>query len=387
MTTLSIFDAASEAGERIGLIDGGNTYSFASLAEMTAQTTVSHRVAAEPTIDTVIAIYSALAAGRRITLIHPRLTSVEREQLPAPAQGEGAGIIVYTSGSCAAPKPVLLTPDMLVASAAANAANLGWRDSDRWLCPLPLAHVGGLSVITRCLIARRCAALGGVDDLAGITLASVVPAQLSRMIERDPPRSLRAVLVGGAFAAPALLARARERGFPVLATYGMTEACSQIATEREPGDGLVPLNGMELRFVDGRISVRGPAVAAAFDGHDWLETGDLGSLDDRGRLVVHGRADDLIVTGGENVHPLEVESALLALPAVEDACVFGTPDEQWGEIVTAAVVASAPPDELRRQLEDKLARFKLPRRFEIADALPRTASGKVDRAAVRRRYG
>ncbi len=381
MTALSIFDAAEQAGDPIGLIDGDSEYSFAQLADLTSQSTVAHRIAAEPGVDTVVAVYSALAAHRTITLIHPRLTRAEREELPPPAKG--AGIVVYTSGSSGTPKPVLLTDEMLLASARASAANLAWRDGDRWLCPLPLAHVGGLSVITRCLIARRCAVLRDVDSLRGITLASVVPVQLTRMIEADAPPSLRAVLVGGASVGPALLARARERGFPVLATYGMTEACSQIATERAPGDGLQPLAGMELRFDAGRIFVRGPAVA----GSDWVDTGDLGELDDHGRLKVHGRADDLIVTGGENVHPLEVERALLALPGVAEACVFGTPDDRWGEIVTAAVVAKAAPDELRRQLERRLAPFKVPRRFEVVDALPRTPSGKIDRAAIRDRYG
>jgi O-succinylbenzoic acid--CoA ligase len=388
--SLSILDAARDHADRIGLIAGGVAYRFDELAERTRAAAAQPSVVGELDVDTVVAIYAALENDWDTALIHPRLTSAERAALPPPT---GAGIIVYTSGSTGAPKAVALTPEMLRASAAGSAAHLGWHDGDRWLCPIPLAHVGGLSVITRCLLARSCAVLGDIDDIESTraTIVSIVPTLLARMIERKAAPQLRAVLVGGAPCTPGLLAQARRRGYPVLATYGMTEACSQIATERTPGGGLEPLINMQVRTDDDHIRVRGPAVAAATataaDAGGWLDTGDLGHLDDRGRLHVIGRADDLIITGGENVHPAEVESALLALPGVREALVFGVPDETWGQIVAAALVAAQPLDNaaLRQYVASKLASHKRPRRVCYLDALPRTASGKTDRAAAARR--
>jgi O-succinylbenzoic acid--CoA ligase len=382
--TLSIFDAAESHGDRVALVGGGREYRFAELAEMARRAPAQSTLIAERTVDTAVAIYKALARAATLTLVHPRLTDAERSALPPPPSR--GGIAVYTSGSTGAPRPVAITPVMLASSAAASAAHLGWRDGDRWLCPIPLAHVGGLSVVTRCLIARQCAVLGDAtaDTIARerVTIASVVPAQLARLVDGDAPPRLRAVLVGGAAASPELVARARVRGYSVLATYGMTETASQIATEREPGAGMIPLPGMHVRIESGRIFVRGPAVA----GRGWLDTGDLGELDARGRLTVHGRADDVIVTGGENVHPLEVERALAAIPGVAEACVFGVPDPTWGQVVAAALVAAPAPDDgaIARALAHTLAPFKRPRRLCYLDALGRTPSGKIDRAATAR---
>ncbi|RMH39985.1 MAG: 2-succinylbenzoate--CoA ligase, partial [Deltaproteobacteria bacterium] len=300
--------------------------------------------------------------------------------VPAGARG----LVVFTSGTTGAPKPVELTPRMLFASATASASVLGWRDGDRWLCPLPVAHVGGLSVITRCVIARATAV---IDDLDGFerhraTLGSIVPAQLPALCDRDAPPAVRAVLVGGAAAPERLLARARARGWPLLRTYGMTEACSQVATERAPGAGLRPLPGIDVRIAsDGRIEVSGPTVAGGR-----LRTGDLGRWTADGGLVVLGRADDVIVTGGENVHPALVEDALRSHPAIADACAFGLPDERWGQIVGAAIVAPAGVDDadLAEHLGRSLPAFARPRRVALVDALPLTAAGKADRRAAAR---
>jgi len=378
---LSIFDAATEHGGRVGLVVDGTEHTYTELADRARAVDHVDILVAHASLDSAAAIYAALAGDRPLALVHPRLTAAERASLPTPS---GHGITIFTSGSTAAPKPVALTRAMLRASAKASATHLGWRDDDRWLCPIPLAHVGGLSVLTRCLLARRCAVLGSVDglDASRATLASVVPTQLTRMIERDPPPRLRAVLVGGAACPAALLDAARARGYPVLTTYGMTEACSQIATERTPGGGLEPLAGMQVRIEDERILVRGPAVAD--DG--WLDTGDLGHLDERGHLHVLGRADDLIVTGGENVHPLEVERALEQLPAIDEACVFGIADDTWGQLVAAALVANAAIDDatLRAHMDTRLATHKHPRRICFVSELRRAAAGKLDRAAAAR---
>jgi len=262
-----------------------------------------------------------------------------------------------------------------------------------------------LSLIVRALLARRAVVLGELADAArdGVTLLSLVPAQVARLLDDGwaPPAQVRAILVGGAAASPALLARAADRGWPVLTTYGLTEACSQVATQApgtvnrgQLGSGrpLVP-----LRIVDGEIQLRGATLLdrfvdapAPFDAERWLPTGDRGFLDDAGNLHVLGRRDDVIITGGENVDPLEVEQALEAHPAIAAACVVGAPEETWGQLVVAILVArGAPPSdvEVAAHLETRLARWKRPRRVVWVAELPRTGSGKVDRAAARRRLG
>ena len=185
---------------------------------------------------------------------------------------------------------------------------------------------------------------------------------------------------------PRLLDAAREAGLPVMPTYGMTESASQIATARDGGRWAEPLPGVELRLGDAaEILVRGPMVAPGALGRDgWLHTGDAGSLDELGRLHVRGRLKDLIVTGGENVSPVEVEQALLEHPAVADAGVVGLPDPEWGEAVSAFVVlgAAATAEELQSHCRERLAPYKVPKRIEQVRALPRNAAGKLLRAEI-----
>jgi O-succinylbenzoic acid--CoA ligase len=198
----------------------------------------------------------------------------------------------------------------------------------------------------------------------------------------DPP-GLRWALLGGGPIPAALLERARARGVPVAPTYGMTEACSQIATFGWP----LPETELAISGA-GEVLVRGPTVSrAALSADGWLHTGDLGELDDRGKLSLSGRLSELIVSGGENVAPLEVEEVLRGHPAVLDAAVYGRPDRKWGEAVVAAVVARdgvrVDPSELRAHCAQRLARFKVPKTFEFVEDLPRTASGKL----LRRQLG
>jgi O-succinylbenzoic acid--CoA ligase len=282
---------------------------------------------------------------------------------------------------------VELTLENIEANALGSAVVLGLDPDERWLCPLPLSHVGGLMVLLRSAIYATTAVLGPADALHDVTLASLVPTQLHRLLDAPPhaPR-LRAILLGGAGASPALLERAAAAGLPVAPTYGLTQACSQV-TVAEPGDTETsgfPLPGVEVEIApDGEILVRGPVVA----GGGTLRTGDLGRLDERGRLIVTGRLSELIVSGGENVAPAEVETVLEQHPAVAEAGVFGRPDPEWGEAVVAAVVPrnGAPLDteELRAFCRARLAGFKVPKAIEEVGALPRTASGKLRRGALR----
>jgi O-succinylbenzoic acid--CoA ligase len=302
-------------------------------------------------------------------------------------------LAVHTSGTTSAPKLVELTWGNVAANALGSAIALGFDRRERWLCPLPLTHVGGLMVLLRSLIYGTTAhVLPAPFDAqrataalmeGGVTLASLVPTMLARMLDAGlaHPPALRCVLLGGAPSDPALLARAAAAGVPVAQTYGLTETCSQATTSEpgEPGTAGWPLPGVHVEVEpDGEILVSGPTVA----GGGTLRTGDLGRLDERGRLTIVGRKADTIVTGGENVAPTEVEAVLLAHPAVADAGVFARPDAEWGEAITARVVlrpgAVASPDELRAFCGERLARFKVPKALELADApLPRTASGKL----------
>jgi O-succinylbenzoic acid--CoA ligase len=303
---------------------------------------------------------------------------------------------MYTSGTTAGPKPVPLTYGNWLSAALGSAVALGLDHQERWLCPMPLAHVGGLSIVLRSAVYGTTAVLAERFDATAvaatlsdpgesITLVSLVATMLERLLDADlrEPPSLRWALLGGGPIPSRLLARARRVGVPVAPTYGMTEACSQIATFGWP------LPGTELGISgDGEVLVRGSTVSAsALSADGWLHTGDLGSLDGRGRLSLSGRRSELIVSGGENVAPLEVEEALRSHPAVGDAGVFGRPDPAWGEAVVAAIVVrdGVPVDEadLRRHCAARLAGFKVPKAFEIVERLPRTASGKLLRRELR----
>lgn len=422
---LSIFAAARDAAAHVGLLAGGRPYCFAELAALTRERMRELApdacggspfvVTGSNTLATVTTLYALLELRIPALLLHPRLTAAEREALtvpaPSPPLPAGAAAVIHTSGTTGAPRAAVLTRSALLASAAASAANLGWEDGDCWLLCMPLARVGGLSILTRCLVARRCVALAegfDADTLPqrvaadGVTLVSWVPTMLHRVLERHPhwcaPDGLRAVLIGGAAAPDALLQRARERGLPLVLTYGLTETCSQVvatpyAARHAPGDSGagVALPGVEVRVRDGRIEVRGPMLMAGYLGEAplppgaWFDTGDLGEIDARGCLHVLARRTDLIVSGGENVYPAEVERALEACPGIRAAGVFGVADPVWGQVVAAAVVTGDPPPDdvlLAAHVSARLAPHKRPRRLCRVDALPQTAAGKPDRAAL-----
>lgn len=333
--------------------------------------------------------------------------------------------IVFTSGTTGRPRGVVLSAGNHLASARAAAARLGADASDRWLACLPLHHVGGLAVLLRAVIAGGTVVLQrGFDPHTvaralrddGVTQLSLVPTALRRLLDvpEATPCGLRVLLLGGARSERALVEAARASGWPVAPTYGLTETCSQIVTARPDeevrGDGFVgwPLDGAEVRIVapdgatapagaPGVITVRGAMLASGTLGDDGaiaalapsglLRTADRGVLDADGCLTVLGRADDVIVSGGENVTPEEVEAVLLAHPAVADAGVAGVPDVEWGEVVCAWVVprAGAAPTlaELRDGCGERLARHKLPRRLVLVSSLPRTPSGKLKRRLLK----
>ncbi len=332
--------------------------------------------------------------------------------------------LVFTSGTTGGPKAVALTAGNLVASAAASAERLGVEPDDRWLAPLPMHHVGGLAPLSRSALYGTTAVVqGGFDAEAtaeamsarDVTGVSLVPTMLNRLLDAGwtPPASLRFVLLGGAPASPELVDRCEAAGVPVHPTYGTTETASQVATAR-PAEafehrGTVgrPLPGVEVAVVGaeagplppgeaGELVVDGPTVARGYYGDAastaaaftdrGFRTGDRGRLDEAGRLWVAGRADAAIVTGGETVQPDDVEAALRAHPAVDAAAVVGVDDAEWGEVVAALVTGRGlDGNALREHCRERLEPHAVPKLVVPVDELPRTASGTVDRPAVRER--
>lgn len=458
-------DAVRAAAERPFVLWEGQVHTFGEIAAQVArvqagllQRGVSRSrpvaVAADNEVATVVGLLALMELGVPFVPLHPRLTATEQGVLLADCQpshvltqqvlaglldtpsGEaGAGAsppqeaprldetlaILYTSGTSGQPKGAVLSRGAFAHSAWASATPLAWEARDRWLLTLPLCHIGGLSIVTRCLLAHKPLILHRRFDPEAIlrdvveqqaTLLSVVPTMLHRLLDADGKRvlaALRIILCGGAATPPALHARAAQHGCRVLTTYGLTEACSQVTVQPHqesrgavPGSGL-PLPGTALAILDdadealppgqvGRICVAGPTLFAGYlhqpaRGEGWFDTGDLGYVDPTGALHVQARRTDLIVTGGENVYPVEIEHVLLACTGVVRALVFGVPDARWGALVAAALVVDDrlfDQQTLAQHVARHLAPFKHPRRLCLCAALPELPSGKPDRRRAAR---
>lgn len=451
---LSVRAAARERPDAIALVEDGRTTTWSELARLVearagalAAIGVDGRdpdarvaVIGEGTRERVIDVLAAIELGAPLVLLHPRWTEAERAAAidetsprvvlgrdpieeralahdPEPVDPARPLAILYTSGTSGRARGAVLSRRAFLASAHASAANLPLGEDDRWLLAMTIAHVGGLSIVVRSLIARSAVVLAGpfhpmtTRDAILVhrpTLVSLVPTMLERLLEVGwlPLAMLRAVLLGGAACPERVLTQAIETGLPIRTTYGLTEACSQVTTARDDvrsrDDGAgAPLPGIGVRITElGTIAVRGPTMfdgwfplgahPPPFDADGWYDTGDLGQLDRRGRLHVLSRRTDLIVTGGENVYPAEVEAALERIEGVRAACVFGVDDERWGQVVAAALVVepgAPPPEALVDALARSLARFKIPRRFAHLDAMVLGPSGKLDRRATAARAG
>jgi o-succinylbenzoate---CoA ligase len=430
---------AQSCPERTALVTEASSVTY---AELEAEATwVARRLAAygvrregiaaltmHPRREEVVLLHALMKLGAVALPLSPQLTEAERAAVlsterPAVDLNDAAELTqteadlpllgehdmddlqcrILTGGTSGTPRTVGLTYGNFLFSAVGSAFNIGVEPEDRWLCCLPLSHVAGLSIILRSVIYGTSAVLLDGFDVeqvsstlvsGDISLLSLVPTQLIRLLQAGADLSRpRAILIGGGPVPPDVLRDALDRGATVVQTYGLTEACSQVTTlatedaASKVGSAGRPLLTTHVRIEDGEILVQGPTVSRqAIDSDGWLHTGDLGHIDEEGFLYVTGRSGEVIVTGGENVMPAEVEAVLLSHPTVADAAVVGRPDPEWQEAVCALVVpadGSDPSEEdLRSHCSASLASFKVPKRVDFVTSLPRTASGKLLRGKL-----
>lgn len=339
--------------------------------------------------------------------------------------GDDLAAIFHTSGTTGDPKGVRLSHLNFYSSALSSAINLGIDPEDRWLACLPLDHIGGFSILTRSLVNGTAIELHKEFNAEkvlqslrenSITLLSLVPTMLDRLLKAGLKHrnSLRGILLGGGSSPDSLLERAAEIDLPILKTFGMTETCSQVVTtplemvgEKLQSAGQ-PLPLVDLKILDdehgtapprasGEICIRGPMIMKGYYNdpvsteeyfhRDYLRTGDYGYLDSENYLHIDARRTDRIVTGGENVDPVEVEAALRKLESIQDVCVFGKPHESWGEEVCAAVVPAEGFNltlaECREFALPEIAGYKRPKHYFIIEKIPRNATGKPLRRKLR----
>lgn len=327
---------------------------------------------------------------------------------PPPVAGSTA-LVIATSGSEGTPKAVVHRHASLAAAAHASAQRLPLSPGDVWLNCLPLFHIGGQAILWRCFMAGATVLIHERFDATAawrairngdVTHISLVPAMLAQLLDiaDTPPPTLRAALIGGAALSRPLWLRARDAGWPLCISYGMTETAAQIAMQPPTDDwqeGLVgrPLPGAEITITaDGRIRIGGAQVMRGYldtgntpgigleDGA--FVSGDLGRFDDSGRLVVLGRADDMLVSGGRNIHPQEIETLLACCPGISDSAVTATPDPVWGDLITALVVGDGEAGTIERWCRESIPAALRPRRILHVGALPRTPLGKLERKAL-----
>lgn len=346
---------------------------------------------------------------------HPETVALGDRYARGAVQG-----VLYTSATTGEPKGVQLTFANHLWNALASHLHLGGSPEDPWLVVLPFYHVGGLAVLWRGVLSGALVVVHDRFDPElfnrevdrGVAYTSVVPTMLMRVLEargrRPVPATLRAVLVGGGPVPAELVRQAAAAGWPVAPTYGLTEAASQVTTLHprlatlHPDSAGLPVWPVRVRAGPSEaeaseILVAGPTVmkgyfrrpqatAQALRG-GWLHTGDVGYVDPDGCLHVLDRREDLILTGGENVYPAEVEAVLRSHPAVAQAAAVGIPDPQWGQRVVAFVQPEPGPppraEDLAAYCRARLAGFKVPRRVWIVSELPRSGLDKVNRKALR----
>jgi O-succinylbenzoic acid--CoA ligase len=360
-------------------------------------------------VDSVIEILAVQRAGG---VPFPYIGRVPA--LPVRDAPDGA-VCIETSGSSGNRKIVPLTYGNLRASVHASRNRLGNSSSDRWLVCLPLNHVGGLTIVWRTFEAGGTALVAPFDASGATiehlrpTVASMVPTMVQRLLSNNPEAlaSIALVLVGGAALDRSVWDRCIRAGIHLVPTYGLTEAGSQVATADQDERGVplgraaTPLDGMEVAIVGpdhepvgtdrlGLISIDGPAVFDGYLGEEprrgWFTTSDMGRLDADGNLHVEGRADDVIVSGGENVSLGRVAGAISGIDGIDDVCVVGIDGGEWGTVGGAMVVSRHALKLFDTMVEEALEVHERPKRWLVRDTIPRLANGKHDLAAVREAF-
>ena len=390
-------------------------------------------LAPDNTIKSVISILALVSIGSDIVLLNPQLKEEESTNLleisevnylvgtsvkivnEVPKSGGESRIILFTSGTSGSPKGVILTLENFRRNALASKKRLGLEVGDRWLLNLPIYHVGGLAILFRAVYLNLSIVIHDRFDIektsncirrGDVNIVSFVPTMLHRLINNDiePLKKLKVLLLGGAKPNSDLLNICIREKLRIFTTYGMTESCSQIATatpEMVYQDRTTvgyALDEMEIRIThngeecvqgcEGSIEIRGSQVFAGYIGEQpirgFFTTGDTGYIDEEGKLHVLGRADETIITGGENVHPLEIEEAISQYRGVQKLCVFGVEDHEWGQRIEVAIESNEEikTEELKKFLRERLPAFKIPKRFHFVK-LPLTASGKINRSQVK----
>lgn len=392
-------------------------------------TDIERKAIAQTIVQSGVKVY--LLTGNRPDLDLPSLSPIEpidiEPALPRDVNLEDPFAIIHTSGTSGKPKGAVLTYNNIYQSAMTSAYRIGVMPDDRWLCVLPLFHVGGLSILLRSLLYGTMVDLFPYFDVREInlkltnepiTVVSLVPTMLQRLLDAREQAwnpKLRLVLLGGAAPSPELVQRCIDEKIPIATTYGMTEASSQVATStpelvvQKPASVGKPLMFTQVRVIDGQgqdmptneigeIIVKSPTVMQGYYNNPdattntikegWIYTGDMGYKDEDGDLFVVQRRSDLIVTGGENVYPAEVENALRQHPQIKEIVVIGLDDTEWGQRVAAAIQLEDGqdllPDEIITFARQHIAGYKIPREIQFVQEFPQTGSGKIQRQWVRK---
>src|SRR5574340_26973 len=418
--------AAARHPEAVALIAADRTYTCRSLLDRTAALAGQLRSRdVQPGAVLAVQLASAEAAalcahaaswlGCPLLPLNPAMPPERRDALfQAAGMQQDA-----TGGTQGEPKAVMLSGANLQAGALASKSRLPLQAGDAWLVCLPLHHIGGMAILYRCAEAGATAVLHDRFDPQRVwadmekyhvTHVSLVPAMLAKLLDAGrglPPPSLKVALVGGGPLSAALAAYARAAGWPLCATYGMSETGSQLATlcplpeDWQSGQVGAPLPGFEVEILDedgrptsgsGRIRIRGGAVMAGYANpqrqmglgldQGWFTSGDLGCIDAQGKLTVLGRHDDMLVSGGVNIHPQAVEEVLKRCPGVADAAVTAVVDDIWGDLLVALVVGGASDEVLAQWCRAELPSAMRPRRFVRVAGLPRNALGKLERQVL-----
>ncbi|HUO46495.1 MAG TPA: AMP-binding protein [Acidimicrobiia bacterium] len=393
-------ETASEDPGREFLVTRSDTVSYAQMVDLVEARRRSlgdrtgTQVVVQPRldVDSVVELLAVSATGATMVVAGPDRPDAADLATLAASEVRPSHTILFTSGSSGSPKGVRLSEANWEAAASASATHLGHGPGDRWLCVLPLQHVGGLSIIYRSLLAGGAVVMendpGKVGAWLGqVSWASLVPTQLFRILQRrsDSYQSSLKVLLGGGPVDPGLARAGADAGLSIFPTYGMTETTSQVATALDPGGPLRALPGIDLSIDQERIRVTGPTVMLGYVGEPEVQgtfrTSDLGHIDDDGSLQVYGRSDRVIISGGENVDPGAAERLIASHPDVVEVAVIGVPDAHWGERVVAIYVGSAPEAALRT-LAETLPSFARPKQWLRLHALPRTELGKIDQTRL-----